>query len=146
MACGGWEDAAGNGSGAYVSPRETVGTSGSIDNEITIRGCVVRLPPDEYVLTSSDDPLASQYRATAGRHQGDADARPTDVRGNEILRPEQNPSLEFGRFRLTGSSEQFVTHVDREVEVKGLIDERSETPNTLRVVSMRTTGRQCSSE
>ncbi|HEV8318781.1 MAG TPA: hypothetical protein VGQ10_15305 [Vicinamibacterales bacterium] len=150
VACGGWDDTAGNGSGTerppYVSPRETAGTSGSTRNEITITGCVVRLPPDEYVL-SIDDQIAGQPQGTAGRAQSDPDVTPTDADRAAADAPhEQNPSAGYGRYHLTGSSEQFVSHVDREVEVKGLVvaTDGSETPNTLRVESMRTTGGQCS--
>jgi hypothetical protein len=153
-ACGGWDDTARNGFGSEgpsVSPRETAGTSGSIDKEITISGCVTRVAPDAYVLTSIDDRIAGHYQGTAGRGQGDPDTRPTDVnRGeNERMRHEQNPSAEVGRYRLTGRSDQFVAHVDREVEVKGQVlttDNRSETPDMLRVGSMRSTGRKCSRE
>jgi len=153
-ACGGWDDTARNGGFGserpYVSSRETVGTSGSIDKEITISGCVTRVAPDTYVLTGIDDRIAAQYQGTAGRAQ-DPDVTPTDVnRGdNERMRHEQNPSAELGRYRLTGRSDQFVAHVDREVEVKGQVlmtDNRSETPDTLRVGSMRSTGRKCSTE
>lgn len=153
MACGGWDDTARNGFGSegpYVSSRETAGTSGSIDKEITISGCVTRVPPDSYVLTSIDDQIEGQYRGTAGRGQDDSDTRPTDVNRageNERMRYEQNPSAESGRYRLTGSSDQFVSHVAREVEVKGQVlmtDNRSETPDTLRVGSLRSTGRKCS--
>lgn len=153
VACGGWDDTARNGfgsEGSYVSPRETAGTSGSIDKEITISGCVTRVPHDEYVLTGIDDPIAGQYRGTAGRGQDDSDTRPTDVNRaseNERMRHEQNAAAEFGRYRLTGSSDQFVSHVDREVEVKGQVlmtDNRREAPDTLRVGSMRSTGRKCS--
>ncbi len=155
-ACGGWDDTARNGGfgseGPYVSPRETAGTSGSIDKEIMISGCVTRVAPDVYVLTSIDDRIAGQYRGTAGRSQDAPDAKPTDVnRGsdNERMRHEQNPSAEVGRYRLIGRSDEFVAHVDREVEVKGQVlmtDNRSETPDTLRVASMRSTGRKCSKE
>ena len=152
VACGGWDDTAGNSSGterpAYVSPRETVGTTGSTANEITITGCVVRVPPDEYVLTSIDDQIPGQYLGTAGRDQNDPNANPLDVdRTREDARHEQNPSADSGRYRLTGSSEQFVSHVDREVEVKGLVaanENGSETPDMLRVESMRTMGGKCS--
>jgi hypothetical protein len=133
MACGGWDDTARNGfgsDGSYVSSRETAGTSGSIDKEITISGCVTRVPHDLYVLTSSDD-LAGQYRGTAGRSQDDS---------------EQNPSAEFGRYLLTGSSDQFVSHVDREVEVKGQVFMTDNGIEALRVGSMRSTGRKCSKQ
>ena len=154
-ACGGWDDTARNGfgsDGGYVSSRETVGTSGSIDKEVTISGCVTRVAPDQYVLTSIDDRSAGQYRGTAGRAgQDDPDVTPIDVnRGeNERMRHEQNLSAEVGRYRLTGRSDQFVAHVDREVEVKGKVlmtDNRSEIPDALRVGSMRSTGRKCSKE
>jgi len=65
------------------------------------------------------------------------------------MRHEQNLSAEVGRYRLTGRSDQFVAHVDREVEVKGKVlmtDNRSEIPDALRVGSMRSTGRKCSKE
>lgn|SRR5215510_5604337 len=144
MACSGWDDTARNGfgsEGAYVPPRETVGTSGSIDKEITISGCVTRVPPDEYVLTGIDDQIAGQSQGTTGRAQGESEITPTD---SERTGHEQNPSAEIGQYRLTGSSDQFVSHVGREVEVKGQVlttDNRSETPDTLRVASLRTTGK-----
>ena len=117
IACGAWYDTANRDFGsdaAYTS--EAVGTSGSFDQEITISGCVARMPHDQYVLT-------------------DVDAEDTPL------------SAETGRYRLTGKSDQFVARVDREVEVKGfVVSDRSGTADTLRVVSMRTTGRKCSKE
>src|SRR2546422_11690166 len=80
-ACGGWDDTARNGGfgseGPYVSPRETAGTSGSIDKEIMISGGVTRVAPDAYVLTSIDDRIAGQYQGTARRGQDASGAQTT---------------------------------------------------------------------
>lgn len=151
----GLDDTARNGLGSegpYASSRETVGTSGSLDKEITISGCVTRVGPDEYVLASIDDQIAGRARGTAGRVQSEYDIKPADgdrAVETERMRHEQNPSAEIGRYRLTGSSDQFVSHVGREVEVKGealTTDNRSETPDVLRVGSLRSTGGKCAKE
>ena len=120
IACGGWVDRANNGFGsdgsAYGSPREAVGTSGSMNDEITIRGCVARMQYDDYVLTD-----------VTGTGDGEA-VQPLSAEGD---------------LRLTGKSDQFVAHVDREVEIKGFLTDDRSGSDTLRVASMRSTGRKC---
>jgi hypothetical protein len=126
VACGGRDEAASgpaeSDGSAYVSPGEAAGTSGSTVKQITISGCVNKVPPDGYELTSIDDHLAGHLRTPAGHHRDDPDSKPTDPnRGgeNERLRLTQNPSANLGRYRLVGNADRLASNIDREVEIQG---------------------------
>jgi hypothetical protein len=153
IACGGRNEAvdssaAPDGS-ASVAPGEAAGTSGTTVKQITISGCVARVPPSGYELTSFDDQLASHEGATASHHRDDPDTRATDAnRGGEQerLRYAQNPSANLGRYRLTGRADMLGAHVNHEVEIRGDVmagDRKNETPSTLKVQSIKATGRTC---
>ena len=152
IACGGRDEAANSAApdgSAYVSPGEAAGTSGSTAKQITISGCVARVPPSGYELTSFDDQLASHEGATASHHRDDPDTKATDAnRGGEQerLRYAQNPSANLGRYRLTGHADLLGAHVNHEVEIRGDVtvgDSKNETPSTLKVQSIKATGRTC---
>jgi hypothetical protein len=153
IACGGRDEAvdhaAAREGSAAVAPGDAAGTSGSTAKQITVSGCVTKVPPSGYELTSFDDQLASHQGGTAAHHRDDPDTRPTDAnRGGEQerLRYSQNPSANLGRYRLTGNADRLASHVDREVEIHGDVmvgDGKNETPSTLNVQSIKATGRAC---
>ena len=152
-ACGGRDEAASStaqsDAAAYVSPGEAAGTSGSTAKQITISGCVTKVPPDGYELTSIDDHLVGHDRTPAGHHSDDPDSKPTEPnRGgeNERLRYAQNPSANLGRYRLVGNADRLASNVDRQVEIQGDVmvdDSKNETPSTLKVQSIKPTGKAC---
>lgn len=133
---------------AAPTPGETAGTAGTEDQLITISGCVTKAQPDGYILTSSDDALVNP-RGTSGHHRSDPDTRPTDAnRGaeNERARHEQNPSAEFGRYRLEGDQARIAMYANREVEIHGRVeqgDNKNRTPATVHVESIDATGLGC---
>ena len=134
---------------AVVAPGETVGTSGTTNQLITISGCLASAEPDGYVLTSRDEAIVRQETGTAGHHRDDEETAPEDAnRGaeDERLRHAQNPSAELGRYRLEGDGERLAMHVNREVEIQGRVqatDLANETPASLRVESIDATGPSC---
>lgn len=131
------------------TPGETTGTSGSSDQSIRISGCITKVDPDGYVLTSADEAIVRRETGTAGHHQDDEDSKPTDANReseDERLRHAQNPSAEMGRFRLAGDPERFAMHVGREVEVTGHVqhpDSENSTAATLHVDTIDATGPTC---
>jgi hypothetical protein len=123
------------------------GTAGVRDEPISMSGCVTRVEPDGYVLTSIDDAL-ERHTGAAGHHTDDPKSRPQDAsRGaeNERARSDQNVSPEFGRFRLTGNAVGLATYVDREVDLRGRVvgGDSGPMPHTISVESIRPTGAAC---
>ena len=134
---------------AATTPGETVGTSGTTDQLITISGCVTKAPPDGFVLTSSDEAVLRRETGTAGHHRDDKDSTPSEPnRGaeDERLRHAQNPSAELGRYRLEGDAQRSALLANREVEVHGRV-QRSEaensTPAVLKIETIDATGPRC---
>jgi hypothetical protein len=146
VACGG-RDA----SQASTQP-VTVGTSGTEGQLITVSGCLTSVPPDGYMLTSLDDAIERQERGTSGHHQNDPDTKPSEPnRGaeNERARHEQNPSSEFGRYRLAGDQSRIAMFVNREIDVRGRVEAvegDNRTPATLHVEAIDATGASCGDE
>jgi hypothetical protein len=132
-----------------VTPGEATGTSGTSDATIRVSGCVMKVDPDGYVLTSRDETILRQETGTAGHHtddKGSAPDEPNRSGDDERLRHAQNPSAEMGRFRLTGDAEGIARHVGREVEVSGRVehaDSRNETAGMLHVEMIDATGPRC---
>lgn len=150
IACGGRDQAEGDvNPPAAVTPGEAVGTSGTTGQLITMTGCVTRVEPDGFVLTSADEAMIREEIGTAGHHRDDEDSAPSEPnRGAEAerLRHAQNPSAELGRYRLEGDPERFAMHVDREVEIRGRVqttDTENTTPATIRVDTIDATGPAC---
>lgn len=136
---------------ATTTPGETVGTSGT-DQLITISGCVIKAPPDGFVLTSSDEAVLRRHTGTAGHHRDDKDSTPAEPnRGaeDERLRHAQNPSAELGRYRLEGDADRIAMLANREVEVQGRVERRdaeNSTPATINVETIDATGPRCGEE
>jgi hypothetical protein len=134
---------------ATITPGEAVGTSGTNDQLITVSGCVTKMDPHGYVLTSSDEAVLRQETGTAGHRRDNEDTTPTEPnRGaeDERLRHAQNPSAELGRYRLEGDAERISMLVNREVEVHGRVqqaDNENTTPATLKVETIDATGPRC---
>lgn len=134
---------------ATMTPGEAVGTSGTTDQPITMSGCVTKMDPDGYVLTSNDEAILRQETGTAGHHRDDEDTAPDEAnRGaeDERLRHAQNPSAELGRYRLKGDAERLALFVNREVEVQGRVnrqDTENTTPAALSVDTIDATGPSC---
>jgi hypothetical protein len=132
-----------------VTPGETAGTSGTDDELITISGCVTKVNPDGYTLTSSDEAIIRRETGTSGHHKDDKDSAPDEPNRSgedERLRHAQNPSAEMGRYRLAGDAERIALHVDREVEISGRVqhaDNQNETPATLHIETIDATGPRC---
>ena len=153
LACGGRDDAESDVNPPVVAtPGETVGTSGTDDQLITVSGCVTKVEPDGYVLTSRDEALLRHETGTAGHHRDDAKSEPTEPnRGaeGERLRHAQNPSAELGRYRLEGDAERIAMLANREVEIQGNVqstDAENTTPATLRIDTIDATGPRCGDE
>jgi hypothetical protein len=134
---------------ATTTPGESVGTSGTNDQLITVSGCVTKVQPDGFVLTSSDEALLRRETGTAGHHRDDRDTTPSEAnRGaeDERLRHAQNPSAELGRYRLEGDAGRIAMLANREVEVHGRVQRKeaeNTTPATLRVETIDATGPRC---
>ena len=134
---------------ATTTPGEAVGTSGTNDQLITISGCVTKVDPDGYVLTSSDEAVLKHETGTAGHHRDNKDSTPSEPnRGaeDERLRHAQNPSAELGRYRLEGDAERIALLANREVEVQGRVhrdEAENSAPATLRVQTIDATGPSC---
>ena len=134
---------------ATTTPGEAVGTSGTNDQLITISGCVTKVDPDGYILTSSDEAVLRQETGTAGHRRDDRDTTPTEPnRGaeDERVRHAQNPSAELGRYRLEGEAERIAMLVNREVEVQGRVhraEGENTTPATLKIETIDATGPRC---
>ena len=134
---------------AATTPGESVGTSGTKDQLITVSGCVTKAQPDGFILTSSDEALLRRETGTAGHHRDDKDTKPSEPnRGaeDERLRHAQNPSAELGRYRLEGDPARIAMLANREVEVHGRvqrIDAENTTPATLKVETIDATGPRC---
>lgn len=150
IACGGRDQAESDvDPPAVMTPGEAVGTSGTRDQLITMNGCITKVEPDGYVLTSADEALLRQETGTAGHHRDDDDSGPAEPnRGaeDERLRHAQNPSAELGRYRLEGDAARLALHVNREVEIRGRVqttDTENSTPATLRVETIDATGPAC---
>jgi hypothetical protein len=132
-----------------VTPGETAGTAGEGEQAIRVSGCVTKVEPDGYVLTSADEAIVRRETGTSGHHRDDKDTQPTEAnRGaeDERLRHAQNPSAEMGRFRLVGEADRFAMHVGREVEVTGRVehsDRENSTAATLNVDTIDATGPTC---
>lgn len=150
VACGG-RDAAEPDVPPTATPGEAAATTGTLDpqNErITIAGCLTKDNAEEFVLTSADDAIVRQERGTSGFHQ-DPDTRLSDAnRGleEERARHSQNPSAEFGRYRLEGEAERLSMHLNREVEIQGEVlrtDGENSTPAVVRVEAIDATGARC---
>jgi len=134
---------------ATTTPGEAVGTSGTEDQLITVSGCVTKIQPDGFILTSSDEALLRRETGTAGHHRDDKDTKPSEPnRGaeDERLRHAQNPSAELARYRLEGDAARIAMLANREVEVHGRV-QRSEaensTPAILTVATIDATGPSC---
>jgi hypothetical protein len=134
---------------ATITPGEAVGTSGTSGQHITVSGCVTKAEPDGYVLTSGDEAILRTETGTAGHHRDDRGSAPDEPnRGaeDERLRHAQNPSAELGRYRLAGDAERLAMFANREVEVRGRVqqsDAENATPATLRVEEIDATGPRC---
>ena len=149
IACGGRDQAESDvNPPAVVTPGETAGTSGE-DQLIRISGCVTRLEPNLYALTSTDEAAIRHETGTAGHRRDDEKTTPSEAnRGaeDERLRHAQNPSAELGRYRLEGDSERFAMLVNREVDVQGRVswkDSENSTPAAVRVETIDATGPRC---
>jgi hypothetical protein len=150
IACGGRDQAESDTQPpATVTPGEAVGTSGTGDQTIKISGCVTKVDPDGFVLTSSDEGILRRETGTAGHHRDDEKSAPQEANRraeDERLRHAQNPSAEMGRYRLAGDSGSIARHVDREVEITGRVqhgDKANETPATIQVEMIDATGPRC---
>ena len=150
IACGGRDQGgADTAPPATVTPGEAAGTSGDANQLITISGCVVKAPPDGYVLTSDDEAILREEAGTAGHHRDDEDTAPMDAnRGSEDerLRHAQNPSAELHRYRLAGDDQRLAMHVGREVEIQGRVehgDAENSTPATITIETIDATGPSC---
>ena len=134
---------------ATTTPGESVGTSGTNDQLITVSGCVTKVQPDGFVLTSSDEALLRRETGTAGHHRDDRGTTRSEAnRGaeDERLRHAQNPSAELGRYRLEGDAGRIAMLANREVEVHGRVqrnEAENTTPATLRVETIDATGPRC---
>ena len=134
---------------ATTTPGESVGTSGTDDQLITVNGCVMKVQPDGFMLTSSDEAVLRRETGTAGHHRDDSDTKPSEPnRGaeDERLRHAQNPSAELGRYRLEGDADRIALLANREVEVHGRVqrkDAENATPATLKVETIDATGPRC---
>jgi hypothetical protein len=134
---------------ATTTPGESVGTSGTKDQPITVSGCITKVQPDGYVLTSSDEALLRRETGTAGHHRDDKDTTPSEPnRGaeDERLRHAQNPSAELGRYRLEGDADRIALLANREVEVYGRVERReadNSLPAAIKVETIDATGPRC---
>jgi hypothetical protein len=134
---------------ATVTPGEAAGTGGAGEQTIRLSGCISKVEPDGYVLTSADEAIVRRETGTSGHHRDDRDTPPTEAnRGaeDERLRHAQNPSAEMGRFRLVGDGDRFAMHVGREVEVTGRVqhpDSENSTAASLHVEAIDATGPSC---
>jgi hypothetical protein len=134
---------------AEMTPGEAAGTSGTNEQAVTVSGCVTKVQPDGYILTSSDEAVLRQETGTAGHHRDDEDTKPSDPnRGaeDERLRHAQNPSAELGRYRLEGDAERIAMFANREVQIEGRVhsgDSENTTPATLRIETIDATGPSC---
>lgn len=150
IACGGRDAGEGDTAPpATVTPGETVGTAGGGKQAIRVSGCVTKVEPDGYVLTSADEAIVRRETGTSGHHRDDKDTQPTEAnRGaeDERLRHAQNPSAEMSRFRLVGEAERLAMYVGREVEVTGSVehpDKENSTAANLHVDAIDATGPTC---
>ena len=150
IACGGRDEAKSDTAPPpTVTPGEAAGTSGTGDEMIKVSGCITRVDPDGYVLTSSDEAILRRETGTSGHHRDDKDSAPADPNRkseDERLRHAQNPSADLGRFRLAGDPDSIARNVGYEVEVTGHVqhdDNENSTPATLRVESIDATGPRC---
>ncbi len=134
---------------ATTTPGEAVGTSGTDDQLITLSGCVTKVQPDGFILTSSDEAVLRRETGTAGHHRDDKGSTPAEPnRGaeDERLRHAQNPSAELGRYRLEGDAERIAMLANREVEVHGRVqrtEAENSTPAVLKVENIDATGPRC---
>ena len=134
---------------ASTTPGETVRTSGTTDQLITISGCVTKAPPDGFILTSSDEAVLRRETGTAGHHRDDKGTTPSEPnRGaeDERLRHAQNPSAELGRYRLEGDANRIAMLANREVEVHGRVrrtEAENSAPAILKVETIDSTGPRC---
>jgi hypothetical protein len=125
------------------TPRETVGTSGRTDEPLTLTGCLTRLQPDGFVLTSSDAGM-SHPKGTTGQ-QG-AEGRDIDVNRSKRVQRHENLSTDSGRYRLEGDMERIAMLVNHEVEVSGRFEPGSAgngTQATVRAETIDATGPTC---
>jgi hypothetical protein len=150
IGCGGRDQAEGDVMPpAELTPGEAVGTSGTNDQLVTLSGCVTKVQPDGYILTSADEAILRQETGTAGHHRDDEDTKPSEAnRGaeDERLRHAQNPSAELGRYRLEGDADRITMFANREVEIQGRVhsgDSENTTPATLRIDTIDATGPAC---
>jgi hypothetical protein len=134
---------------ATTTPGEAVGTSGTHDQLTTLSGCVTQASPDGFILTSSDEGIVRRETGTAGHHRDDAGSAPSEANRSaedERLRHAQNPSAELGRYRLEGDAQRIAMFKNREVEVRGRMqqpDAENTTPATLRVDTIDAIGPAC---
>ncbi len=148
VACGRSDDRVDFSSGVTASLESgAVGTSGPGHEAIAVSGCVVRVAPDGFALTSLDDALVREERGTSGI--------PTDLtkpnqpnRGGEQERARHglNVSAEFTRYHLVGDAGRLATFVDREVDVQGRVqpgDQQNRTPLAITVERIHETGAAC---
>jgi hypothetical protein len=133
VACGGNDE-----SPDESTDRQVVGTSGREGQVITVTGCVMSAPPDGFMLTSLDDAIYRETRAS--------DHHTNDPKGGERARHEQNPSAGATRYRLTGDRERLGMFVDREVDIHGRVEAVAgddTAPATLHVEVIDATGASC---
>jgi hypothetical protein len=147
IACGGRDRAESDAVPPSITPGEVAGTSGERQS-ITVSGCLTKVEPDGFVLTSIDDAIVRQVTGTAGHHRDDPDSKPEDPnRKAEDERPrnELNPSATQGRYRVAGDAERIAMHLNREVDIRGHVesDNQNETPDTLHVDVIDATGASC---
>ena len=131
---------------AMVSSEEVVGTTGPANQPIAVSGCIVRVAPDGYELTSLDDAIVREERGTSGRRDPTKPTVPNRGAEEERARHGLNVSAEFTRYRLVGDARHLATFVDREVDLSGRLlpdDGDSRTPLTMQVESIRETGAAC---
>lgn len=134
---------------ATMTPGEAAGTTGTSNELIKVSGCITKVEPDGYILTSGDEAVLRHETGTAGHHRDDKKTAPTDAnRGaeDERLRHAQNPSAELGRYRLEGDADRIALLVNREVDVEGRLvqkDAENSTPATLKIETIDATGPSC---
>jgi hypothetical protein len=134
---------------ATVTPGEAVGTSGSGEQLITLSGCVTQAAPDGFILTSSDEGIMRRETGTSGHHRDDRGSAPSESNRSaedERLRHAQNPSAELGRYQLQGDAERIAMFNNREVEVRGRVqqqDAENSTPAAVMVETIDAIGPAC---